>query len=105
MQEIEESKTAVDKDYATICNQINLEWLICVDEKGGGLLNTRQPKQDQFYEVNLSGQTKEVVVVCDAFRYEVAMELMQVLKKSKRLVILLTQHLLLKNLIKVLIQK
>ena len=82
MQEIEESKTAVDKDYATICNQINLEWLICVDEKGGGLLNTRQPKQDQFYEVNLSGQTKEVVVVCDAFRYEVAMELMQVLKKE-----------------------
>ena len=82
IQEIEESKIALDKDYATVCNQINLEWLTCVDEKGGGLLSVNLPKQDQFYQNNLNGQTKEVVVVCDAFRYEVAMELMQVLKKE-----------------------
>lgn len=82
IQEIEESKAILDRDYADIANRINLEWLTCVDEKGGGLLPVELPKQDQFYATYLSAQTKEVVVVCDAFRYEVAMELMQALAKE-----------------------
>ena len=83
IQEVEESKTALDKDYASIANQINLEWLTCVDEKGGGLLPVDLPKQDQFYKTFLAGQTKEVVIVCDAFRYEVAVEFIQALMKEK----------------------
>ena len=79
IQEIEESKIALDKDYANIANQINLEWLTCVDEKGGGLLPVDLPKQDQFYATHLAGKTKEVVIVCDALRYEVAVELIQAL--------------------------
>lgn len=82
IQEIEESKIALDKDYANIANQINLEWLTCVDEKGGGLLPVDLPKQDQFYATHLAGKTKEVVIVCDALRYEVAVELIQALMKE-----------------------
>ena len=78
-------KKTVDMDYAKAVNEFNLEWMKCVREEGGklndiaGILH-----QQDFYKAHIgSSSTKVAVVISDALRYEVAVQLMQEFSEKK----------------------
>ena len=78
-------KKDIDVNYEKIANVLNLEWLTCVNECEDGFNSLTLPRQENFFENELDASTKKVVVVCDALRYEVAVELMQELSKEKHI--------------------
>lgn len=80
---VKEAKRQLDQDYAKITNVMNLEWLTCVIEKGNGFADLSLLRQQDFYKNEADTTVKQVVIVSDALRYEVAAELMQLLAKEK----------------------
>ena len=79
------AKRQLDQDYAKIANVLNLEWLTCVQEKDNAFAETGLKHQEDFYANESETSTKQVIIVSDALRYEVAMELMQELSKEKHI--------------------
>lgn len=78
------AKSKVDLDYANLCNLLNMEWVRCVKETHSELNNLPgQIPQDHFYNKYRNNDVKQVVVISDALRYEVAQELMGELSKGK----------------------
>ena len=82
---INEAKRQLDQEYAKMANVINLEWLTCVKEKGEAFRGVTLGRQQNFYRTEGDGTVKQVVIVSDALRYEVAVELMQQLAKEKHI--------------------
>lgn len=82
---IEKVKKQLDIDYAQLCNILNLEWLTCLQEKGSSFNTISLTKQQDFYEQEKNNQTKQVIIISDALRYEVAAELMQYLSREKHI--------------------
>lgn len=78
-----DAKRQLDQDYAKMTNVLNLEWLTYVEEKGRWFEETGLNPQEDFYTKESDSNVKQVVIVSDALRYEVAMELMQELAKEK----------------------
>jgi len=74
----------VDRHYATLANNLNLEWVKCLVAKGTKLNRLNGYKaQQNFYRDVRNKDVKQVVIVSDALRYEVAKELLGELAKSK----------------------
>ncbi len=73
----EEIKRRLDSDYATLANDLNLEWTRCLRERGlQGQWPTTE-KQENFYADQKPGQkVKAVVIVSDALRYEMGADLL-----------------------------
>lgn len=78
-------KTSFDFDYANAVNEFNLEWMKCVREEGcrlndiEGILH-----QQDFYSTHIgSSATKVAIIISDALRYEVAVQLMQEFSEKK----------------------
>lgn len=78
-------KTHLDEEYSKQCNLFNLEWIQCMRESGlslstmDGILH-----QQDFYNEKLKGvNAKRVVIVSDALRYEVAVEILNGLGKDR----------------------
>lgn len=84
-QALNEVKRQLDQDYATVTNIFNLEWLNCVQEKGEAFKGLSIKHQENFYKDNIDPNIKQVVIISDALRYEVAVELMQELAKEKHI--------------------
>ena len=84
-QTLNTAKRQLDLDYAKIANVLNREWLTCVEEKGDCFTKTGLKRQEEFYANERDTSVKQVVIVCDALRYEVAMELMQKLAREKHI--------------------
>lgn len=84
-QTINNAKRQLDHEYAKICNILNLEWLTCVKEKGEYFSKTGLKLQQDFYKNESDTSVKQVIIVSDALRYEVASELMQELAKHKNI--------------------
>ena len=84
-QTLTSAKRQLDLEYAKICNIFNLEWLTCVKEKNTWFTETGLKRQEDFYTNESDSSVKQVVIVSDALRYEVAMELMQELAKEKHI--------------------
>lgn len=84
-QTLNEVKRQLDQDYATVTNIFNLEWLNCVQEKGEAFKGLSLNHQEDFYKDNIDPNIKQVVIISDALRYEVAVELMQELAKEKHI--------------------
>lgn len=82
---INNAKKQLDLEYAKITNVLNLEWLDCVKEKGSAFDSVSLPKQERFYETENDSSVKQVVIISDALRYEVAQELIQELSKEKHM--------------------
>lgn len=82
---INEAKRQLDQEYAKMANVMNLEWLTCVKEKGEAFKGVTLERQENFYRTEGDGSVKQVVIVSDALRYEVAVELMQQLAKEKHI--------------------
>ena len=79
------TKRQLDQEYAKVANLLNLEWLTCVEEKGNWFTETGLKHQEEFYANESDPNVKQVVIISDALRYEVAMELMQRLAKEKNM--------------------
>ncbi len=79
------TKKKLDVNYSKLANRINLEWMRCVKE-AGGMMSLSMLRQQDFYESYVKpAKKKQVVIVSDALRYEVAQELIQVLARRKHL--------------------
>lgn len=79
------AKKKLDADYARWANVVNLEWMQCVKEKGDWFDSVSLKKQEDFFQNEYDASCKQVVIVSDALRYEVAVELMQELGKKKHI--------------------
>ena len=84
-QTLTNAKRQIDLEYAKTCNVLNLEWLTCVQEKGTYFTETGLKRQQDFYANESDSSVKQVIIVSDALRYEVAKELMQELAKEKHI--------------------
>lgn len=84
-QVIHDTKRQLDQEYAKLTNVLNLEWLTCVQEREDLFDSITLGKQENFYNNEGEPSTKQVVIISDAFRYEVAAELMQELAKEKHI--------------------
>lgn len=84
-QTLNEVKRQLDQDYATVTNIFNLEWLNCVKDKGDIFASLSLKHQEDFFKDNIDPSVKQVVIISDALRFEVAKELMQELSKEKHI--------------------
>ena len=80
---VELVKSQLDKDYARIVNDINIEWAKCIKECGNGFVEISSAfRQEHFFKTKKQ-TTKWAVIVSDALRYEIAKELTEELNRSK----------------------
>ena len=84
-QTINDAKNQLDQEYAKLTNVLNLEWMTCVMERDDLFDSLSIGKQEDFFNNESNINTKQVVIISDAFRYEVAAELMQELAKEKHM--------------------
>ena len=81
-----QAKVDADRHYATLTNNLNLEWVKCLLAKGTKLNQMHEYKaQQNFYRDNRNKDVKQVVIISDALRYEVAKELLGELAKEKHI--------------------
>ena len=81
---IAEQKKLVDIHYSQKQQILNEEWVACLREFGGKYSCLSYPRQENFYQDVINPvTTKQVVIVSDALRYEVAAELVQKLNEHK----------------------
>ncbi len=78
-------KKQLDLEYAKLTNVMNLEWLTCVKEQDDLFDGLSIGKQEDFFANESEPNNKQVIIISDAFRYEVAQELMQELAKEKHI--------------------
>lgn len=76
-------KQQLDVDYARWCNSLNMEWVKCWLEKGGRQDILGYRKQQNIYEDESARNVKQVFIISDALRYEVAVELYNEMAKEK----------------------
>lgn len=84
-QTINDTKNQLDQEYAKLTNILNLEWLTCVMEREDLFDSLSIEKQEDFYNNESEPSAKQVIIISDALRYEVAAELMQELSKEKHI--------------------
>ena len=83
----ERIKMKLDEDYLSLVNEENVEWLACLKEMGNGFETvTMVERQPEFFKNHLANiKSKTAVIVCDALRYEMAIELLQRLGNKKHI--------------------
>ena len=84
-QTINDTKNQLDQEYAKLTNVLNLEWLTCVKEREDLFDSLSIGKQEELYNRESEPNAKQVIIISDALRYEVAAELMQELAKEKHI--------------------
>ena len=84
-QTINDAKNQLDQEYAKLTNVLNLEWLTCVMEREDLFDCLSIGKQEELYNRESEPNAKQVIIISDALRYEVAAELMQELAKEKHI--------------------
>lgn len=81
------AKNTIDSHYAKLTNTLNMEWVKCLVDKGTKLnqMSGYKAQQNFYNEVVKESRTKQVVIISDALRYEVAKELLGELSKEKNI--------------------
>lgn len=82
---ISQAKARLDVDYAKFANAINLEWIECVNTTPGYLNALNLPHQYDFYKEQFDPTQKQVVIISNALRYEVGVQLFAELGKKKHM--------------------
>ena len=82
---INDTKRQLDQEYAKLTNVLNLEWIACIKEKPELFDVLSIGKQEEFYINESEPTVKQAIIISDAFRYEVAEELMEILAKEKHI--------------------
>ena len=80
---ISQAKVRLDTDYAKFVNIINMEWMERVNTTSGYLNALNIPHQFDFYKDQCDSKQKQVVIISDALRYEVGVQLFAELGKKK----------------------
>lgn len=81
-----QAKVDADLHYATLTNNLNLEWVKCLVAKGAKLNQlSGYNAQQNFYRDFRNKEVKQVVIISDALRYEVAKELLGELAKERHI--------------------
>lgn len=81
---ISQIKKQADIHYSQKQQELNEEWIACMRDFGSSYERLSLPRQENFYrDVINPTTTKQVVIVSDALRYEVAAELLQKLNEQK----------------------
>ena len=84
-EDVADVKAQLDIDYAKFANVLNLEWMDCVNNTDGKFQSLSATRQDKFFEKYFDPSLKkQVVIISDALRYEVAAELMEELSKRDK---------------------
>lgn len=80
---LEALKHTLDKEYANIANKINTEWVRCLKENGYGYGEiSKAMHQENFFSKVYDPNMRMAIIICDAFRYELAKELVELLAKN-----------------------
>lgn len=82
---ISNAKVRLDADYAKFTNSINMEWIECVNSTSGYLNGLNLPHQFDFYKDLFDPTQKQVVIISDALRYEVGVQLFAALGKKRHI--------------------
>lgn len=85
---ISQAKARLDIDYAKFANALNLDWIECVNASPGYLNALNLPHQFDFFKEHFDPTQKQVVIISDALRYEVGLQLFAELGKKKHMAIL-----------------
>lgn len=80
---IDEAKNRLDNEYWVLCNDLNVEWMRCVEEKGLAFGEVQLKHQQDFFKNIYVPNLKQVVIISDGLRYEVAQELYYEMAKSR----------------------
>lgn len=80
---ISQAKGRLDIDYSKFANSINMEWTECVNATSGYLNALNLPHQFDLYKECFDPTQKQVVIISDALRYEVGVQLFAELGKKK----------------------
>lgn len=80
---IDEAKKRLDNEYWVLSNDLNVEWMRCVEDRGQAFNSVQLKRQDAFYNHIYVPNLKQVVIISDGLRYEVAQELYYEMAKSR----------------------
>jgi hypothetical protein len=80
---IDEAKARLDNEYWVLCNNLNVEWMQCVEEKGNAFADVQLKRQECFFNHINVPNLKQVVIISDGLRYEVAQQLYVEMAKSR----------------------
>lgn len=83
---LETVKGRLDIDYAKLENKINSEWVRCLKEKGNGYgeISKDVVRQKNWFKSFYDPNIKQAVIICDAFRFEMAKQLIEYFAVKKR---------------------
>lgn len=82
---VQKVKSDLDMHYHKLTGRINAEWTKCLKETGG-FTKINAFRQDEFFDLKVKNvQKKQVVIISDALRYEVAQELLLTIAKKKHI--------------------
>ncbi len=82
---LDQKLTELNNGYRSFLEESNREWLRCLNEKNFEYSQIPVPKQYDFYKDEIEPLDQKVaVLVSDALRYEVAVELMQSLNQDSK---------------------
>lgn len=82
---LDTAKRRLDKVYARIANKINTEWVRCLKDKGNGYGEVSSAvRQEDFFSGIIEPTGKQVLIICDAFRYELAKDLIEKIISKKK---------------------
>lgn len=82
---IVQAKKMLDQEYAKIVNVLNLEWLNCVKERKDYFDSISLKRQEDFFNNEYDPSVKQAVIISDALRYEVAVEIMEAMSKERHI--------------------
>ena len=80
---IDETKKRLDNEYWVLANDLNVEWMRCIEERGQAFADVQLKRQDAFFNHIHVPNLKQVVIISDGLRYEVAQELYYEMAKSR----------------------
>jgi hypothetical protein len=84
IESFEKAKKRLADDYAKFTGELNRNWVESLKRAGNDIHKLGFTNQEDFYEKYQKNGSKLVVIVSDAFRYELGAELKQeLLKKAK----------------------
>ncbi len=74
----------IDADYSRLANILNLEWMNAVKKSAQLFDATGLPKQESFFKDNRTTKDKKLaVIISDALRYEMGLELLELIGGTK----------------------
>lgn len=80
---IEEAKSRLDNEYWVLSNDLNVEWMRCVEERGLAFADVQLKHQQDFFKDIHVPSLKQVIIISDGLRYEVAQDLYFEMAKSR----------------------